>query len=70
MITLLSLENTPLPIDIINKVVNKTFKITGDTITISKDTEYMFNPNYIMDGFKEFVNENVDYAIKRTKILY
>lgn len=39
-------------------------------ITISKDTEYTFNPNYIMDGFKEFVNENVDYAIKRTKILY
>ena len=39
-------------------------------ITISKDTEYIFNPNYIMDGFKEFVNENIEYAIKRTKILY
>jgi len=39
-------------------------------ITISKDTEYSFNPNYIMDGFKEFVNDNVDYTIKRTKILY
>lgn len=39
-------------------------------ITISKGTEYIFNPNYIMDGFKEFVNENVDYTIKRTKILY
>ena len=39
-------------------------------ITISKDTEYIFNPNYIMDGFKEFVNEDIEYAIKRTKILY
>ena len=39
-------------------------------ITISKDTEYMFNPNYIMDGFKEFVDENVEYSIRRTKILY
>lgn len=39
-------------------------------ITISKDTEYSFNPNYIMDGFKEFVNDNIDYTIKRTKILY
>ena len=39
-------------------------------ITISKHTEYSFNPNYIMDGFKEFVNENIDYSIKRTKILY
>lgn len=39
-------------------------------ITISKDTEYTFNPNYIMDGFKEFVNDNIEYVIKRTKILY
>ena len=39
-------------------------------ITISKDTEYIFNPNYIMDGFKEFVNEDIEYAIKRTKILF
>ena len=39
-------------------------------ITISKDTQYNFNPNYIMDGFKEFVNENIEYIIKRTKILY
>ncbi|MBQ8043968.1 MAG: DUF2344 domain-containing protein [Clostridia bacterium] len=39
-------------------------------ITISKDTEYSFNPNYIMDGFKEFVNDNIDYTIKRTKILF
>lgn len=39
-------------------------------ITISKDTEYMFNPNYIMDGFKEYVNENIEYSIKRTKILF
>lgn len=39
-------------------------------ITISKDTEYIFNPNYIMDGFKEFVNQNIEYTIKRTKILY
>jgi len=39
-------------------------------ITISKDTEYIFNPNYIMDGFKEFVNDNIEYTIKRTKILF
>lgn len=39
-------------------------------ITISKDTDYMFNPDYIMDGFKEFVNQDIKYVIKRTKILY
>ncbi len=39
-------------------------------ITISKDTDYAFNPNYIMDGFNEYVNGNIDYTIKRTKILF
>lgn len=39
-------------------------------ITISKETEYIFNPNYIMDGFKEYVNENIEYTIRRTKILF
>jgi len=39
-------------------------------ITISKDTEYTFNPNYIMDGFNEYVGDNIQYSIKRTKILY
>lgn len=39
-------------------------------ITVSKDTEYIFNPNYIMDGFKEYVNANIDYSIRRIKILY
>ena len=39
-------------------------------ITISKDTEYIFNPEYIFDGFNEFVNEDIKYTIKKTKILY
>lgn len=39
-------------------------------ITISKDTDYIFNPNYIMDGFKEYINDDIEYSIKRTKILY
>ena len=39
-------------------------------ITISKDTQYIFNPNYVMDGFNEFVNNKIDYTIKRTKILF
>ena len=39
-------------------------------VTVSKDTEYMFNPHYIMDGFKEFVDRKIDYTVKRIKILY
>lgn len=39
-------------------------------ITISTSTEYAFNPHYIMDGFKEYVNQGLEYEVKRTKILY
>ena len=58
-------------IDIKPAIINFEMHINDALrITISKDTEYIFNPNYIMDGFKEFVNENLDYTIKRTKILF
>lgn len=39
-------------------------------VTISNSTEYTFDPNYIMDGFKESINEDINYTVKRTKILY
>lgn len=39
-------------------------------ITISTNTDYTFNPSYIMDGFKEYINQDMNYYIKRTKILY
>ncbi len=42
----------------------------GLRITISNDTPYIFNPNYIMDGFMEFVDKEIKYSIRRTKILY
>lgn len=42
----------------------------GLKITISNDTPYIFNPNYIMDGFIEYVDRPMKYSIRRTKILY
>lgn len=58
-------------IDIKPSILNYEMNISDALrITISKDTEYIFNPHYIMDGFKEFVNDNVDYTVRRVKILY
>lgn len=58
-------------IDIKPAIINYEMHINDALrITISKETEYIFNPNYIMDGFKEFVNNNIDYTIRRTKILF
>lgn len=42
----------------------------GLRIVISNDTPYIFNPNYIMDGFIEFVDKKIKYSIRRTKVLY
>lgn len=42
----------------------------GLRIVISNNTSYIFNPNYIMDGFIEFVDKKIKYSIRRTKILY
>ena len=39
-------------------------------ITVLKNTEYIFSPYYIMDGFKEYTNEEIEYSVKRTKILH
>lgn len=58
-------------IDIKPAIMSWEIQISDATkVTVSKDTEYIFNPNYIMDGFKEFVDRPVEYTVKRTKILY
>ena len=58
-------------IDIKPAIMNWDIQINDATrVTVSKDTEYMFNPHYIMDGFMEFVDRKIDYTVKRIKILY
>ncbi|MBR5227143.1 MAG: TIGR03936 family radical SAM-associated protein [Clostridia bacterium] len=39
-------------------------------VTFATNTEYNFNPNYIMDGFLEYIDQKIPYKIKREKILY
>ena len=58
-------------IDIKPNILEYSININdGLRITISNDTQYVFNPNYIMDGFIEFVDRPIKYSIRRTKILY
>jgi len=71
ILVLVKSEDRSERIDIKPAIMNFEMHINDALrITISKDTEYVFNPNYIMDGFKEFVDESIEYTIKRTKILY
>ncbi len=39
-------------------------------ITIYTGKDRNLNPEYIMTGYIEYINRNIDYNIKRTKILY
>lgn len=39
-------------------------------VTVNTNKGYMFNPQYIMDGFREQTDRNMKYSIKRIKILY
>lgn len=58
-------------IDIKPNIIEYSISINdGLRIVMSNDTQYIFNPNYIMDGFIEFVDKQVKYSIRRTKILY
>lgn len=58
-------------IDIKPNIIEYSISINdGLRIVMSNDTQYIFNPNYIMDGFIEFVDRPIKYSIRRTKILY
>lgn len=58
-------------IDIKPNILEYSININdGLRITVSNDTQYVFNPNFIMDGFIEFVDKPIKYSIRRTKILY
>lgn len=58
-------------IDIKPNILEYSININdGLRITISSNTQYVFNPNFIMDGFIEFVDKPIKYSIRRTKILY
>lgn len=58
-------------IDIKPFIIVYDFNLDDDLeVTISTGSKSNLKPEYIMAGFNEFIDENIPYSIKRTKIVY
>lgn len=58
-------------IDIKKDIIEYEFMIDNRLkITIYTGKTRNLNPEYVALGFKEYINRNIEYNIKRTKILY
>ncbi len=58
-------------IDIKPDIIDYEFLIDNRLrATIYTGKERMLNPEYIMMGYQEYINKDIKYNIKRTKILY
>ena len=58
-------------IDIKEDIIEYEFLIDNRLrITIYTSKERTLNPEYIMIGYLEYINRNIEYNIKRVKILY
>lgn len=58
-------------IDIKPFIIVYDFNLDDDLeVTISTGSKSNLKPEYIMTGFNEFIDENIPYSIKRTKIVY
>ena len=71
---ILVLRKTPYRqerIDIKKDIIEYEFLIDNRLrITVYTGKEKNLNPEYIMSGYIEYINRDVEYNIKRTKILY
>ena len=71
MLVLVKSETRNERIDIKPSIFSYSISINDALhVTVATGTEYSFNPNYIMDGFLEYIDKKMLYNIKRTKILY
>ena len=58
-------------IDIKQDIIEYKFLIDNRLrITIYTGKTRNLNPEYILLGYQEYINRNIEYNIKRTKILY
>lgn len=58
-------------IDIKTQIINSEFMLDGSLeITVSSGSKKNLKPSFIMDGYNEFIDENLEYEVKRTRILY
>ena len=50
---------------------NYEFTLDGSLeITVSTGSKNNLKPDFIMSGYREYIAEDIEYEIKRTKILY
>ncbi|MEG2310559.1 MAG: TIGR03936 family radical SAM-associated protein [Clostridia bacterium] len=58
-------------IDIKSQIIVHDFALDGSLeVTISAGSRINLNPECIMNGYREYIEENILYNIKRTRILY
>lgn len=58
-------------IDIKPQILGFTFSLDSNLqVTVSTGLKDNLNPDYIMAGFDEYINQELDYNVKRIKILY
>lgn len=58
-------------IDIKTQIFNYEFLLDGSLeITLSTGSKNNLKPDFVMSGYQEFIDETMDYEIKRTRILY
>ena len=58
-------------LDIKTQIINYEFEIDGSLeITVSTGSNNNLKPEFIMSGYNEFIHEEMEYEVKRTKILY
>lgn len=58
-------------IDIKTQIFNFEFLIDGSLeITLSTGSQSNLKPEFVMSGYCEYIDEQVDYEVKRTRILF
>ena len=58
-------------IDIKGQIITYDFTLDGSLeITVLTGSKSNLKPDSIMTGYKEYIDENIEYNVKRTKILF
>lgn len=58
-------------IDIKTQIINYEFTLDGKLdITVTTGSRSNLKPEFILEGYKEFIDDEIDFEIKRTRILY
>ena len=58
-------------IDIKTQIINYEFTLDGSLeITVSSGSNKNLKPSFVMDGYNEYIDEEMEYEVKRTRILF